>query len=100
VNGSVAYVEQEPAIFSGTIKENIIYGQTLNQSLYEKALDFSCLNEDLNRLENGDQTVILERAINLSGGQKTRIAIARAFYSNRDILVLDDPLSSLDAKVC
>ena len=61
-------------------------------------LDWCCLRQDLAALEKGDKTVIEEKS-NVSGGQKARIALARAIYSQRPILILDDPLASLDINV-
>lgn len=66
---------------------------------YKKVIEWSCLKNDLDLLQEKDLTKICEGSSNLSGGQKTRIALARCFYANKDILLLDDPLSSLDAVV-
>ena len=59
----------------------------------------SCLSADLEILSDGDKTIVGERGINLSGGQRTRLALARALYFDADIYLLDDPISSVDAKV-
>ncbi|KAL4450427.1 hypothetical protein ABPG74_019325 [Tetrahymena malaccensis] len=98
-NGRIAYVEQEPYIFSSSIKENIIFGLDYDDQLYKQVLEACCLNEDLQQFDNGDLTEIGERGINLSGGQKARISLARAIYSQSDIILLDDPLSAVDSKV-
>ena len=58
-----------------------------------------CLGSDLEIWEEGDETKVGERGLTLSGGQKARICLARALYSNSDIYILDDPLSAVDAKV-
>jgi len=59
----------------------------------------TCLEPDLKILEGGDLTEIGEKGVNLSGGQKSRIALARALYSDKEIYILDDPISVLDMDV-
>ncbi|EAR97449.2 ABC transporter family protein (macronuclear) [Tetrahymena thermophila SB210] len=98
-NGRVAYVEQEPYIFSSSIKENIIFGSEYNEDLYKQVLEACGLKEDIKLFINQDMTQIGERGTNLSGGQKARISLARAIYSQSDIYLLDDPLSAVDSKV-
>eukprot|EP00210_Caulerpa_lentillifera_P003898 g3724.t1 len=99
MSGKVAYCAQAPFITATTLRENIIFGRPFNEDLYNKAI-WSCeLNDDIEQLPFGDATVIGERGINLSGGQKARISLARAAYSMPDISLLDDPLSALDARV-
>jgi ABC-type multidrug transport system fused ATPase/permease subunit len=83
----------------GTIEENVLFGLKRDVDLYAKALKFSCLDQDIASMTLGDQTQIEEGALNLSGGQRTRICLARAIYADRPILLLDDPLSSLDLRV-
>lgn len=99
INGDLAYVAQKPWIPSLTIKEVILFGEEENEKRYKKALKCSCLEQDLQIMEQGDQTILGERGINLSGGQRMRLSLARAFYSNRDIFLLDDPISALDIHV-
>lgn len=99
VEGSIATVEQEPLIFSGTVRENIVFGRPFDESRYRKTLHDCCLVHDINSFHKNDQTLIGESGYSLSGGQKARICIARAVYSNADFLMLDDPLSALDANV-
>ncbi|XP_074516862.1 ATP-binding cassette sub-family C member 12-like isoform X2 [Sebastes fasciatus] len=98
-DGTFAYVSQQAWIFHGTVQENILMGEPLDQSKYEKVIDVCSLGADLKILPYGDQTEIGERGLNLSGGQKQRISLARAVYSNKDIFLLDDPLSAVDAHV-
>ncbi|KAJ0001946.1 hypothetical protein NQD34_001742 [Periophthalmus magnuspinnatus] len=98
-SGIFAYVAQQAWIFHGTVQENILMGERFEQHKYEKVLDVCSLRADLKILPYGDQTEIGERGLNLSGGQKQRISLARAVYSNRDIVLLDDPLSAVDAHV-
>ncbi|KAK7899190.1 hypothetical protein WMY93_020043 [Mugilogobius chulae] len=98
-NGTFAYVAQQAWIFHGTVQENILMGEPFEQHKYKKVLDVCSLYADLKILPHGDQTEIGERGLNLSGGQKQRISLARAVYSNKDIILLDDPLSAVDAHV-
>ncbi len=97
--GTVAFVEQEPYIFSGKFIDNITFGKKFDKELYEKVLTACCLREDLKEFANGDQTEIGEKGVTLSGGQKARLSLARAVYSQSDIYLLDDPLSAVDSKV-
>ena len=97
--GQIAYVCQTPWVFSGTIRENIIFGKEFNQDTFEKAIEACSLKEDLKSLSCGDLTYVGERGVSLSGGQRARLNLARAVYSDADIYLLDDPLSSVDAKV-
>ncbi|KAL4505504.1 hypothetical protein ABPG72_002566 [Tetrahymena utriculariae] len=98
-SGKLAYVEQEPYIFSNTVKDNILFGRQYNEELYQNVIKASCLEQDIKLFEFGDQTHIGERGVNISGGQKARISLARALYSQADIYLLDDPLSAVDSKV-
>uniref|UniRef100_A0A3Q3IJX9 ATP-binding cassette sub-family C member 5 n=1 Tax=Monopterus albus TaxID=43700 RepID=A0A3Q3IJX9_MONAL len=98
-DGTFAYVSQQAWIFHGTVQENILMGEPLDQAKYNRILDVCSLRADLKILPYGDQTEIGERGLNLSGGQKQRISLARAVYSNKDIFLLDDPLSAVDAHV-
>ncbi|KAL6993326.1 hypothetical protein U1Q18_011443 [Sarracenia purpurea var. burkii] len=90
-----SYVAQSPWIQSGKIGENILFGREMNRERYEKVLEACSLKKDLEILSFGDQTVIGERGINLSAGQKQRIQIARAVYQDDDIYLFDDPFSSV-----
>ena len=97
--GSVIYLPQTAWVFSGTIKENILFGQPLEESKFERIIDVCALKEDFQRLPDGDQTVVGERGEVLSGGQQARVSLARAVYSDGDIYLLDDSLSAVDFKV-
>ena len=97
--GSVIYLPQTAWVFSGTIKENILFGQPFEESKYERIIDVCALKEDFKRLPGGDQTVVGERGEVLSGGQQARVSLARAVYADGDIYLLDDPLSAVDFKV-
>mmetsp|Transcript_7887 Transcript_7887/g.22525 ORF Transcript_7887/g.22525 Transcript_7887/m.22525 type:complete len:1670 (-) Transcript_7887:66-5075(-) len=99
MKGSLAYVPQSAFIFGGTVRENILFGKDFEQSRYNEAVDAACLMTDFEALPGGDSTELGDKGVNVSGGQKQRISIARAVYSGHDIVLLDDPLSALDAKV-
>nr|XP_055089148.1 ATP-binding cassette sub-family C member 11 isoform X3 [Symphalangus syndactylus] len=99
VQGSLAYVPQQAWIVSGNIRENILMGGPYDKARYLQVLHCCSLNQDLELLPFGDMTEIGERGLNLSGGQKQRISLARAVYSDRQIYLLDDPLSAVDAHV-
>ncbi|KAH9112446.1 hypothetical protein LEN26_013282, partial [Aphanomyces euteiches] len=97
--GSIAYVGQQPFIQNATLRENITFGLNFDFEKYQNAIRVSCLADDLKILPGGDMTEIGEKGINLSGGQRTRVAIARAVYQDADIYLLDDPLAAVDAHV-
>ncbi|KAG8147407.1 hypothetical protein E2320_022931, partial [Naja naja] len=99
IQGSMAYVPQQAWIQNATLKDNIIFGSTLDETRYQQVLEACALHPDLKLLPGGDLTEIGEKGINLSGGQKQRVSLARAVYSNADIYLLDDPLSAVDAHV-
>lgn len=98
VYGTLAYVSQTAWIQTGTIQENILFGCDMDHNKYQQVLENCSLLRDLKMLPFGDLTQIGERGVNLSGGQKQRIQLARALYQDRDIYLLDDPFSALDAK--
>ncbi|KAL7753938.1 hypothetical protein RI367_000870 [Sorochytrium milnesiophthora] len=99
VNGRVAYVAQQAWIVNGTLRENILMGAPMDEHLYRRTLYACSLVPDLKVLEQGDMTPIGDKGINLSGGQKARVSLARAVYSRADIYLLDDCLSAVDAHV-
>ena len=95
----IAYCPQIPWIITGTVRDNILFGEDFDEDWYEHVLDVCQLRTDLDQFSNGDATIIGERGTNLSGGQKQRISIARAVYSRAQLYIFDDPLSALDARV-
>ncbi|XP_032446805.1 ATP-binding cassette sub-family C member 5 isoform X1 [Xiphophorus hellerii] len=99
VRGRMAYVAQQAWILNATLRDNILFGQEYQEDRYQSVLSACCLKLDLALLPNADLTEIGERGANLSGGQRQRISLARALYSDRDVYILDDPLSALDAHV-
>ena len=103
--GSAAFAAQTPWIFNASLRENILLGDVAPAgspaaARYAAALDACCLHPDIAALPAGDAQEIGERGINLSGGQRARVALARALYSTAPLLLLDDPLSAVDAHVC
>jgi ABC-type multidrug transport system fused ATPase/permease subunit len=96
---SIAYTDQRPWIINATVKDNILFGKEYNEDHFNRAISAACLDDDLKILPGGILTEIGERGINLSGGQKARVALARAIYSDADIYLLDDPISAVDAHV-
>ena len=99
INGSISYVPQIPWIQNETIRNNILFFSEFIEQKYEEAITFSELKYDLINLEGGDLTEIGERGINLSGGQKIRLTLARALYQDSDIYLFDDIFSALDPKI-
>ncbi|CAF3578840.1 unnamed protein product [Rotaria sp. Silwood1] len=99
IYGNIAYVSQTPWIFAGTIRENILFCKQFNKDKYERVLKSCCLATDLQSLPAGDLTVIGEKGVNLSGGQKARVSLARALYTEADIYLFDDPLAAVDPTV-
>ena len=99
LNGSVSLVQQSPWIQNMTIRDNILFGLPFDKQKYKRVVSACQLTKDFEMLKGRDKTEIGEKGINLSGGQKARISIARACYSDCDIILLDDPLSALDSRV-
>ena len=97
--GKLSYVPETPWIFSGTVRENILFGLPFNEEKFRQIVDICGLTKDLAAFSNGDLTEIGQRGATLSGGQKARVGLARAVYSEADIYLLDDPLSAVDTKV-
>ncbi|XP_042794789.1 ATP-binding cassette sub-family C member 10 isoform X4 [Panthera leo] len=90
---------QEPWIQFATIRDNILFGKTFDAQLYQKVLEACALSDDLSVLPAGDQTEVGEKGVTLSGGQRARIALARAVYQEKDLYLLDDPLAAVDTDV-
>jgi ABC-type multidrug transport system fused ATPase/permease subunit len=94
-----AFVSQTPWIESGTLKENITYGLPFDESRYQKVLQACALAKDIEQLLDGEQTQVGPKGVTLSGGQRWRLALARALYSRAGIIILDDVLSAVDSHV-
>ncbi|POS75365.1 ABC transporter [Diaporthe helianthi] len=99
LGASRAFCPQYAWIQNTTVKENILFGKDLDRSWYKEVIKACALQPDLDMLPNGDATEIGERGITISGGQKQRLNIARAIYFDADIILMDDPLSAVDAHV-
>ena len=102
VAGGLSYFAQSPFVLGASVKDNILFGhvnETFDPGRYKRALDVCALKHDLDLLPHGDMTEVGEKGITLSGGQKARVALARAVYHNADISLIDDALSAVDAHV-
>ncbi|KAL1513416.1 hypothetical protein ABEB36_002835 [Hypothenemus hampei] len=99
VIGKLSYASQEPWLFVGSVRQNITFGQVYNARKYHEVIRVCQLQRDFSLFPYGDRTIIGERGISLSGGQRSRINLARAVYKDADIYLLDDPLSAVDAHV-
>ncbi|WFD02893.1 hypothetical protein MOBT1_001580 [Malassezia obtusa] len=94
---SVAYCSQSPWLLGTTVRQNILFGSAYDERRYREVLKACALEMDLEILEFHDETEVGEKGTSLSGGQKARIALARAFYSRAKHILIDDALSAVDA---
>lgn len=99
LEGSLSYAAQQSWCISDTVRNNILFGSEFNQDRYDRVVRDCALQRDFQLMEFGDQTLVSEAGSSLSGGQRARINLARAIYRNSDIVLLDDPLSAVDARV-
>ena len=97
--GTVVYVPQIAWIFSGTIRENILFGEQYDEDKYNRVIKACALTQDIQKFPDCDQTIVGERGVVLSGGQRARVSLARAVYAEGELYLLDDPLSAVDSKV-
>ncbi|KAJ3308764.1 hypothetical protein HDV04_000823 [Boothiomyces sp. JEL0838] len=97
--GSIGYCQQQAWIQNNSLRDNILFGLPFDKKKYRKVVETCALKRDIEILQGGDTTEIGENGINLSGGQKQRVSIARAVYNDTDTILLDDPLSAVDAHV-
>ncbi|KAJ2694872.1 hypothetical protein H4R19_005882, partial [Coemansia spiralis] len=99
VRGRIAYVPQQPWIMSGTVRENIVFGSAYDKPWFNKVVDLCELQHDLDRWPLGPNTIVGSNGMALSGGQRMRVALARAVYSRASVFLLDDVLHAVDVHV-
>ncbi|KAH9946530.1 metal resistance protein YCF1 [Amylocystis lapponica] len=99
LSGSISYAPQNPWIMSATIRDNIIFSHEYDETFYNLVLDACALRQDLALLKDGDLTEVGEKGITMSGGQRARVALARAVYARADLVILDDVLAAVDSHV-
>ncbi|KAM3958248.1 ATP-binding cassette subfamily C member 4 [Aphomia sociella] len=97
--GTISYASQDPWLFVGSVRQNILFGQPFKRARYMEVCKVCALERDISLFPHGDKTVVGERGVSLSGGQRARINLARAVYKEADIYLLDDPLSAVDTQV-
>lgn len=103
VNGSIAIVNQIPWIMSGSLRSNILWSSSSSRKMdgkrFQTTLERCGLDKDVMQWKDGIETMIGEKGVNLSGGQRARVSLARALYSNKDIILLDGVFSAVDPTV-
>ncbi|KAF2894003.1 hypothetical protein ILUMI_12173 [Ignelater luminosus] len=99
ISGNISYSSQEAWLFASTVRKNILFGQKYDPIRYKNVVKVCALQRDFELLPYGDNTLVGDRGVSLSGGQKARINLARAVYRDADIYLLDDPLSAVDTHV-
>ena len=96
---SISITTQEPWIFGGSIQQNILMHHDLDEKRYNEVINAACLTTDLENFDDGDQTIVGEKGVTLSGGQRARVSLARCLYSDAELYILDDPLAAVDPNV-
>ena len=93
---NVTYVSQEAPIFDGTLRENLIFDKKISDEEILKVLSLVCLDKFYEKLENGLDTELGEKGIRMSGGERQRVALARLFFDDSKIIILDEATSAMD----
>jgi ATP-binding cassette, subfamily C (CFTR/MRP), member 4 len=96
---SLAYTSQDPWILNGSVRENIIMQHPFDEDWYQQVVTACALQEDIRRFAHGDATLLGDKGVQCSGGQRARIGLCRALYRDPQVLILDDPMSAVDTKV-
>ena len=99
VSGQLSYAPQEAWVFGGSVRSNILFGEEYDAKWYAEVIEACALKHDFSAWGHGDLTLVGERGVALSGGQKARVNLARACYRRAATYLLDDPLSAVDAHV-
>lgn len=99
IGGHLSYSSQEPWLFGSTVRNNILFGLEYDRQRYRKVVKVCALEPDFEQFPQRDQTMVGERGVSLSGGQRARINLARSIYREADIYLMDDPLSAVDTHV-
>ncbi|KAH9371456.1 hypothetical protein HPB48_020725 [Haemaphysalis longicornis] len=97
--GRIAYASQEPWMFTGSLRNNVVFDSSYDTERYKRVIHAAAMERDLTLLPYGDRTLVGDKGVSLSGGQKARVNLARALYYDADIYLLDDPLSAVDTAV-
>lgn len=92
----VTYVSQEAPIFDGTLRENLVFDKDISDERIIEVLELVCLDKFYSRLENGLDTQLGEKGIRMSGGERQRVALARLFFDDSKIIILDEATSAMD----
>eukprot|EP01065_Artemidia_motanka_P038578 TRINITY_DN4742_c0_g1_i1.p1 TRINITY_DN4742_c0_g1~~TRINITY_DN4742_c0_g1_i1.p1 ORF type:complete len:1315 (+),score=399.91 TRINITY_DN4742_c0_g1_i1:72-3947(+) len=99
LGAGISLAAQEVWLMSRTVRENILFGAEYDASRYAAVVDACALTADFQQFAHGDETLVGERGVTLSGGQRARVGLARACYHEADMYLLDDPLSAVDTVV-
>ncbi|CAH1117973.1 unnamed protein product [Phaedon cochleariae] len=97
--GAISYSSQEPWLFQSSVRKNILFGEPYQSGWYKVVVKVCALEKDFDQFPQRDQTIVGERGVSLSGGQRARINLARAIYRKADVYLMDDPLSAVDTHV-